>query len=69
MKVREFDGVIKTNFLGGDEILKENMYYICIACITIDSVIEIVKNNYSQVYLQEHKYRVKINENVYIHNH
>ena len=36
-KVREFNGVIKTNFLG-DEIPKESMHYICIVCITIDSV-------------------------------
>ena len=34
--VREFD-VIKTNFLGND-MPKENLYYTCIACITIDSV-------------------------------
>ena len=44
-KVREFDGVIKTNFLG-DEIPKENMHYVCIACITIDSVMKIEKKNY-----------------------
>ena len=42
-KVREFDGVIKTNFLGND-IPKENMNYTCIACITIDSVMRIDKN-------------------------
>ena len=36
-KVREFDGVIKTNFLGND-MPKENMHYTCIACITIDPV-------------------------------
>ena len=36
-KVREFDGKIKTNFLG-IELPKENMHYTCIACITIDSV-------------------------------
>ena len=36
-KVREFDGKIKTNFLG-NELPKENMHYTCIACITIDSV-------------------------------
>ena len=30
-KVREFNGVIKTNFLG-DEIPKENVHYACIAC-------------------------------------
>ena len=39
-KVREFDGVIKTNFLGKD-IPKENMNYTCIACITVDSVLRI----------------------------
>ena len=42
-KVREFDGVIKTNFLGND-MPKENMHYTCIACITIDSVMKIDKN-------------------------
>ena len=57
-KVREFDGVIKTNFLGND-IPKENMHYTCIACITIDSVIKIDKKNYPQVYLEECKYRLK----------
>ena len=34
--VREFD-VIKTNFLGND-MPKDNLYYTCFACITIDSV-------------------------------
>ena len=33
-KVREFDGVIKKNFLDNG-MPKENMYYACIACITI----------------------------------
>ena len=36
-KVRKFDGVIKTNFLGKG-MPKEDMHYTCIACITIDSV-------------------------------
>ena len=36
-KVREFDSVIKTNFLCND-VPKENMHYTCIVCITIDSV-------------------------------
>ena len=57
-KVREFDGVIKTNFLGNDTP-KENMHYTCIACITNDSVMKIDKKNYPQVYLEECKYRVK----------
>ena len=33
-KAREFNGVIKTNFLG-DEIPKENLHCVCIACITV----------------------------------
>ena len=37
-KVREFDVVIKTRFLGND-VPKENMHYTCIACIIIDSVL------------------------------
>ena len=57
-KVREFDGVIKTNFLGNG-MPKENMHYTCIACITIDSVMRIDKKNHPQVYLEECKYRVK----------
>ena len=57
-KVREFDGVIKRNFLGND-MPKENMHYTCIACITIDSVMRIDKKNHPQVYLEECKYRVK----------
>ena len=51
-KVREFNGVIKTNFLGG-EMPKENMHYTCIACITIDSVMRMEKKNYPQIYLEE----------------
>ena len=57
-KVREFDGVIKTNFLGND-MPKENIHYTCIACITIDSVMRMDKKNHPQVYLEECKYRIK----------
>ena len=57
-KVREFNGVIKTNFLG-DEISKENVHYACIACVTIDSVMKMKKMNYPQVYLEECKYKIK----------
>ena len=39
-KVRGFDDVIKTNFLGNG-VPKENMHYTCTACITIDSVMKI----------------------------
>ena len=57
-KVREYDGVIKTNFLGND-VPKENMHYTCIACITIDSVMKMNKKYFLQVYLEECKYKIK----------
>ena len=57
-KVREFSSEIKTNFLG-DEVLKENEHYACIACITIDSVMRMKKKNYLQIYLEEYKHRIK----------
>ena len=57
-KVREFNDVIKTNFLV-DKIPKENVYYACIACITIDSVMNMKKKNSPQVYLEECKYKIK----------
>ena len=57
-KIREFDSDIKTNFLGNG-LPKENMYYTCIACITIDSVIRMNKKNYPQVHLDESKYKIK----------
>ena len=57
-EVREFDGMIKTNFLS-DEMPKENMHYTCIACITIDSAMRMEKKNYPQVYVEECKYKIK----------
>ena len=57
-KVGEFGGVIKTNVLGND-MPKENMHYICIACITIDSVMKMEKKNFPQVYLEECKDKIK----------
>ena len=49
-KARELNGDIKTTFLGNG-LTKENMYYACIACITVDSVLKMNKKNYPQVYL------------------
>ena len=57
-KVREYDGVIKTNFIGNG-VPKENMHYTCLACITIDSVMRMEKKNFPQVYLEECKYKIK----------
>ena len=58
VKVREFNGAIKANFLG-DELPKENEYYTYIVCITIDSAMRMEKKNYPQVYLEECKYKMK----------
>ena len=57
-KLKEYNGVIKTNFLGNG-IPKENKHCSCIACITIDSVMRMDKKNYPQVYLEECKYKIK----------
>ena len=57
-KEREFNGNIKTNFLGNG-VPEENTYYTCIACITLDSVLKMSKKNYPQVYLEQCKYKVK----------
>ena len=67
-KVREFNGNIKRNFLGNN-VPKENTYYTCIACITLDFVLKMNKKNYPQVYLEECKYKVKkINTPRFINN-
>ena len=64
-KVREFNGVIKTNFLG-DEIPKEDVHYICIACITIDSVVkmELYTSLFRRVQIQNEE-----DKDVQIHKH
>ena len=60
-KVRDYNGAIKTKFLGNG-IPKENVHYTCIACITIDSVMRMEKKNYVKVYLEECKYKTKKTE-------
>ena len=57
-KVREHNGVIKTNFLGNG-MPKENIHYACIVCITIYSVTRMEKKNLPQVDLEECKYKIK----------
>ena len=56
-KLKEFNGLIKTNFLGG-EAAREDVHYTCIACITIDSVMRMEKRNYLQAYLEECQYKI-----------
>ena len=57
-KVRVFNGVIKTNVLSNG-MPKENVFYSCIACISIDSVINFNKKDHLQVYLEKCKYRIR----------
>ena len=38
---------------------KQNIHYSCIACITIDAVINFNQKNYPQVYLEEWNNRIK----------
>ena len=47
-KIREFNGVIKTNFWG-DEIPKEGARHTCIARITIDSVMRMEKSLFRRI--------------------
>ena len=57
-KVKTFSSMINTLF-SGNEISKERNHYICITAICIDSVLRIEKKNYSQVYLEQGKYKIK----------
>ena len=61
------NGDIKTKFLGNG-LPKENMYYTCIGCITVDSVLK-MRKNYPQVYLEECKYKAKKNTYTKIYKH
>ena len=60
-KVKTFSSVINTLF-SGDKIPKERVEYVCILCISIDSVLRVDKKNYPQVYLEQCKYKMKKKE-------
>ena len=49
-KVREYKGEIKTNFLNNGKP-KESIHYSCIACITIDSVINFDKKKIIRMFI------------------
>ena len=53
--------MIKSLF-DGNKIPKERIEYVCIACISVDSVLKVDKKSYPQVYLEQCKYKVKKNE-------
>ena len=57
-KVKTFNNMMNTLF-SGDEIPKERIHYVSIAAICIDSVLRADKKNYSQVYLEQCKYKMR----------
>ena len=64
-KVKTFSSIINMLFTG-DEIPKERIHYACIPAINIDSVLKVDKKNYTQVCLEECKYKIKKRELVSI---
>ena len=56
-KVKTFSNMIKKLF-SCSEIPKERNHYICTAAICIDSVLKVDKKSYSQVYLEQCKYKI-----------
>ena len=60
-KVKTFSSVINTLF-SGDEIPKERVEYVCISCISINSILRVDKKTYPQVYLEQCKYKTKKKE-------
>ena len=59
-KVKTFNNTINTLF-SGDKIPEEKIHYVCISRIYIDSVLGTDSKNYLQVYLEQRKYKTKIN--------
>ena len=66
-RVREFNSVIKTNYLR-DEIPRESMHYTCIACITINSVMRREKK-LSLSLFRRVQIQIKENKDDQIHKH
>ena len=60
-KVKTFSDIIKTLF-DGDGIPREKIEYVCIPCVSIDSVLKVDKKYFPQVYLEQCKYKVKKRE-------
>ena len=65
-KVRTFSELIKTLF-DGNEIPEKRIEHACIACISIDSILKVDKKNYTQIYLEQCKYKKKRGMKSFIH--
>ena len=64
-KVRQFNGVIKTNFLGG-EVQREGVHCTCIACKVLILSWK-WKKKYPQVFLEECKYKIKKDKDAWVY--
>ena len=60
-KVKTFSDVTETLF-SEDEILKERVEYVCICCISVDSVLKVDNKNYPQIHLKQCKHKIKKRE-------
>ena len=60
-KVKIFSSVINTLF-SGDEIPIERVEYVCISCVSIDSVLKVTNKYHPQVYLEQCRYKIKKKE-------
>ena len=50
--------IVVNTIFSDNKMLKESIHYICIAAISIDSLIKIDKRKYPQVHLEECKYKI-----------
>ena len=47
--------------------MKEGVHHACIACVSIDSVMKMDKENNPQVNLEEYKYKIRKNMSKFIY--
>ena len=62
-RVKNFQDKVITKFTD-NEILKENTHYSCIGAICVDSVINLEKENYPQINLEQCKLGLKKKKNI-----
>ena len=59
IKTKVRDNEASVTFFSNNIFSQEQMKYICIPCITIDSILKIEKKYYPQIYLEQCKYKEK----------
>ena len=59
IKTKVRDNKFSVTFFCNNIFPQEQIEYICIPCITIDSILKIEKKYYPQIYLEQCKYKEK----------